>query len=171
MNESYCIYLRRIQDFPEGAPTPRQAQTYYSPYSYKNCIEIKKIGPGARPNSHCVDPPLITFSLFIKDTKFAVFSHFGNWNLTFPSFPRLKKDLSRFVSNRFERSMIFFSPEWRSFYDDWFKLTCRRLWARYSSSLAWHSLTSLECCKIQHIDSVRNITTTTNLNLKTRIRF
>ena len=40
-----------------------------------------------------------------------------------------------------------------------FVLTCLRLWARYSSSLAWHSLTSLECCKIKQT-SLRKATIT-----------
>ena len=58
-----CGLQRRIQDFPDGGGG-RQPQkltpTIIWPNFAKNCMKIKKIGPGdARPKLYYVDAPLV----------------------------------------------------------------------------------------------------------------
>ena len=57
----WCCDQERIQDFPQGVPTPKGDGNLLFP---EECSKTKKIGPrGARPKFYSVEPPLVTAEL------------------------------------------------------------------------------------------------------------
>ena len=60
--QDICTYQRRIQDFPEMAPTPKVGVlTYYFAFFFaENCMKMKEFGPQGGVPGAPLDPPMLT---------------------------------------------------------------------------------------------------------------